>query len=136
MYSCKNQRAHLSIPDGQLQFRYCQLGSLAVHIGPLQHPVDEGGGRGLRRSLRWKGGAARHWSRTRWRAIALRSPLDGPPLARDAADAHVGRHLLQDSSPSVPELTTAPAAEGADDQPDRRLVDKVHSPRTNKSIIR
>ena len=126
----KEQGTHLSVPDGQLEFRHCQLGSLTVHVGTAGHPVDQGRRRGLGRSLRWKGGAARHRGGSRRWAVPLRGALNGPPLARNAADAHVGRHLLQNSGPRVPNLAAAPAADGADDQPDRRIVDKAHSPRT------
>ncbi len=128
----QDQRDHLGVADCQLEFRYCQLGSLAVHIGSLQHPVDEGGGRGLRGPLRWKGGAARHRGSTRRRAVPLRGrPLDGPPLAGAAADADVRRHLLQDCRPSVPEPAATPAAERPDEQVGGGIMDEAHSPKNN-----
>ncbi len=131
LYSYKDQKAHLGVPDGELQFRYSQLGRLTIHVGPLQHPVDEGGGQRLGRPLRWKGGATRHGGSTRWRAVPLRGrPLNGPPLAGTAADADVRRHLLQDCRPSVPEPAATPAAERPDEQVGGGIMDEAHSPKT------
>jgi hypothetical protein len=126
----QDQRTHLGVTNGELELGHRQLGRLAVSIGPLQHPVDEGRCGRLGCSLCRQGGTARHRGGSRRRTVPLRGTLNGPPLARNAADAHVGRHLLQNSGPRVPNLTAAPAADGADDQPDRRIVDKAHSPRT------
>ncbi len=118
LYSCKDQRTHLSVPDGELQFRYSQLGRLTVHVGTLQHPVDEGGGGWFGRSFCWKGRAARSGGNSRWRAIPLRGrPLDGPPLAGATTDAEVRRHLFQDCRPSGPAPAATPTTERDDEEP-------------------
>ncbi len=112
------QRVHLGVADGELKLGHRQLGRLTVHVGPLQHPVNEGGGRWLGRPLRWKGRAARRGGNSRWRAIPLRGrPLDRPPLSGTTADAEVRRHLLQDCCPSVPAPAATPAAERVDEKP-------------------
>ena len=132
MYSFKDQRAHLGVPDGELQLRYRQLGRLAVHVGPLQHPVDQGRGRWLGRPLRWKGRAARRGGNSRWRAIPLRGrPLDGPPLAGATTDAEVRRHLFQDCRPSGPAPAATPAAERDDEEVGGGIMNKAHSPKNN-----
>jgi hypothetical protein len=97
--------------------------------------VDEGGGRGLRGSLRWKGGAARHGCGTRRRAVPLGDrPLDGPSLSGTAADAEVRRHFLQDCRPSVSAPAATPAAERVDEEPGGGVMDEAHSPKQFSTI--
>ncbi len=132
----QEQGTHLSIPDGELKLRHRQLGGLAVSVGAADHPVHQGQGGRLGDPLRRQGRAARHRGGSRRRAVPLRGTLNGPPLARNAADPDVRRHLLQDRRPCVAKPAAAPATKGADEQPDGGVVDKVHSPRTNNSIIR
>ena len=131
MVLIQDQRAHLGVADCQLELRHCQLGSLTVHVGTAGHPMDQGRRRGLGRSLRGQRGAARHRRRAGRRSVPLRSPLDGPPLPRDAADPDVRRHLFQDRCPRVAEPAAAPATEGGDEDPHGGIMDKAHSPKNN-----
>jgi hypothetical protein len=134
--TCTNKRSHLSVADGQLKFGHRQLGRLAVNVGAVDHPVHQGRGGRFGNPLRRQGRAARHRCSTRWRTVPLRGrPLNGPPLAGATTDTEVRRHLLQDCRPSVPAPAATPAAEGVDEEPNGRVVDKVHSPIT-KLIIR
>ncbi len=135
LYSCKNQKAHLGVSNGELQLGNRQLGRLTVDVRPLQHPVDEGGGRRLGRPLRWKRGAARHGCSSGLRAIPLRGrPLDRPPLSGTAADAEVRRHLFQDCRPSGPAPAATPAAQRVDEEAGGRIMDKAHSPKQFSTV--
>ena len=135
MYKTKQKKTHLSVADGQLKFGHRQLGRLAVHIGAVQQAGDKGRGRRLGDRLRRQSGAAGNRGGSRRRSVPLCHPVDGPPLAAAAAaDTQVGRHLLQDCSPLVPELAGAPVVEGPNDEADSRVVDKVHRPITKLAI--
>ena len=132
----KDKRTHLGVADGELELGHRQLRGLAVSVGAADHPVHQGRGGRLGDPLRRQGGAARHRGGSRWRAIPLGRPLDGPSLAGTAADPDVRRHLLQDCRPSVPAPAATPAAERVDEKPGGGVVDEAHSSKTQFSAIR
>jgi hypothetical protein len=115
----QKQGTHLGVADGELKLGHRQLRGLAVSVGAADHSVHQGRGGRLGDPLRRQGGAARHRGGSRWRAIPLGRPLDGPPFARCAASPNVRRDLLQHRCSGVPEPAAAPAAEGGDEEPDR-----------------